>query len=89
MRILYIALAVACIALAGCSDGDSNVNLGANAGNGGGDGNNGGNVNDLSSLVIQQCTTMPENQDPVAINGRRFAAGANDPNNQAFTNACL
>lgn len=86
MRILYVLLVVACLGLAGCSDGDSNVNVG-NADNGGG--NNGGNANDLSALVLDQCMQMPEDQDPVSINGGRFATGANDPNNQTFTNTCL
>lgn len=84
MRILYVLLAVACLALAGCSDGDADINLGQNGNNGGG-----GNATDLSALVLNQCTKMPEDQDPVSINGASFAPGANDPNNQAFTNTCL
>ena len=89
MRIIYVLLAVASLALVGCSDSDSNVNLGQNGNGNNGGGGNGGNASDLSSLVINQCNKTPEDQDPIAINGRSFGPGANDPSNQMFTNNCL
>ena len=84
MKITYLLIGLSCLVLAACSDGDADIAIGGN-----GNGNGGGGVADLSALVIQQCTKMPENQDPVAINGLGFPDGTNDPNNQAFTNACL
>ena len=83
MKITYLLIGLSCLVLAACSDGDADITTPGN-----GNGGNGG-VADLSALVIQQCTKMPENQDPVAINGLGFPDGTNDPNNQAFTNACL
>jgi|GEM_PF-4922563 len=83
MRIATMLIALAGLVLAaGCSDGDSNVDLGDNN-------NDNGNVGNLSTLVIQECRNMPEDRDPIPINGLDFAPGANDPNNQSFTNNCL
>ena len=87
MRIIYVMLALVCLALAGCSD-DVDVDLGQNGGGGNGNGGGGDAVN-LSTLVIQECNQMPEDRDPTSINGLAFAPGANDPNNQTFTNNCL
>ena len=79
MRTVYLLTVLAVLLLAGCED---TFDLDADQGDG-------TNANNLSSLVIQECRNMPEDRDPIPINGLDFAPGANDPNNQSFTNNCL
>lgn len=89
MKALLIALSVAgVIAMAGCSDGDGNVDLPGNGnvdnGNGGG-----GDAGNLQTFVINNCMGATSG-DAVDINGRTFPADSTvDPTQSIYTAQCL